>query len=550
MEDLISNLILLIAGVGIFMHAMHITSESMEKLASNKLRNMLNKVSGNKIAGVGIGAGVTALIQSSSATTVMVVGMVNAGILTLIQATNIIMGANIGTTITGLIAALPTLGSGGLPFSPTDLFMVLCFIGVLINLISKKDAVKTVASFMTGVGAIFVGLECMSLSMEFIKDVPEIRTALVSMTNPVILLLIGAVLTGIVQSSAAVAAIAITMAGDGLIIGGGGNAVLYVILGTNIGTCVTAILAGMGGTANGKRASVIHLLFNVIGSIAFFIVLLLWPNFYDDILVGLLGERMGLCIAVFHVGFNLLTTLMLLPFGKFLVRMSQILVKDKPEKSRFALQYLDDRILVTPSIALDSLLKETKRLAELSRKILKDSVDAFLEGDTSKDVIVKEEMEEISFIVDEITKFLVKLNAYTFTGRDELTLSNLHHIISDIERIADLATNIMRYTVKAKDKGLSFSKAIQDEVRNMYGTIDDMFELVISDFAVRSNANREDVRSLEDKVDTFRTTNLENHIHRMNKGECNPESGGIYVNTINNLERAADHLVFITDRDI
>lgn len=547
--DLVSNIVFLFAGVGIFMLAIHMTSESMEKIASDKLRKLLDKLSGNKLSGVGIGAGVTAIIQSSSATTVMVVGMVNAGIMTLTQATNIIMGANIGTTVTGLIAALPTLSAGSDFPSPTDLLMLLSFIGVIMNMVGRNDRIKTWGNFLAGFGAVFVGLKCMSMSMEFMAELPEFKNALIAVTNPFLLLMIGAVFTGIIQSSAAVAGILITMASNGLIIGGGGNAMLYVVLGTNIGTCVTAVIASIGGATNGKRASLIHLMFNILGSVFFFIVMVLWTDFYDGFLCRILGGNHGLAIAVFHVVFNLISTLILLPFSKVLVKIAEKLVRSRPEKAKYKLAFIEDRILKTPSIAIDQLLKETKRLAELSRRILRTSVEAFLDADASKDGSVREAMEEISFIVGEINKFLVKVNAVDLSARDKLAASNLHHVISDFERIADLATNIMRYTVNARDRNLCFSEAIQSEVRGMYQDIDDMFELVIGDIARRSSENRASIYEIEDEVDSYRTNNLENHIERMNRGECNPDSGGIYMNTINNLERAADHLVFIAERD-
>ncbi len=548
--DLVSNIVFLFAGVGIFMLAIHMTSESMEKIASDKLRKLLDKLSGNKLSGVGIGAGVTAIIQSSSATTVMVVGMVNAGIMTLTQATNIIMGANIGTTVTGLIAALPTLSAGSDFPSPTDLLMLLSFIGVIMNMVGRNDRIKTWGNFLAGFGAVFVGLKCMSMSMEFMAELPEFKNALIAVTNPFLLLMIGAVFTGIIQSSAAVAGILITMASNGLIIGGGGNAMLYVVLGTNIGTCVTAVIASIGGATNGKRASLIHLMFNILGSVFFFIVMVLWTDFYDGFLCRILGGNHGLAIAVFHVVFNLISTLILLPFSKVLVKIAEKLVRSRPEKAKYKLAFIEDRILKTPSIAIDQLLKETKRLAELSRRILRTSVEAFLDADASKDGSVREAMEEISFIVGEINKFLVKVNAVDLSARDKLAASNLHHVISDFERIADLATNIMRYTVNARDRNLCFSEAIQSEVRGMYQDIDDMFELVIGDIARRSSENRASIYEIEDEVDSYRTNNLENHIERMNRGECNPDSGGIYMNTINNLERAADHLVFIAERDL
>ncbi len=546
--QVLSNIILLFAGMGIFMVAIHMTSESMEKISSSKLRHMLNKVSGNKLAGVGIGAGVTALIQSSSATTVMVVGMVNAGIMTLIQATYIIMGANIGTTITGVLSALPTLNSGE-SFPVTDLFMVLSFVGVIISIIAKTDKIKTWGTFLAGLGTIFVALKCMSISMEFMQTDPTFQELIKSVTNPILLLVIGALFTGLVQSSAIVAGIVITMVGQGIQIGAGGNAVLFIILGTNIGTCVTAMLAGIGSSPNGKRASFIHLLFNVIGSIIFTVFLLLYPGFYDRVMVGLFGDNHGLIVAAFHVMFNVISTVIMFPFAKYLVSISKLVFKDKKQKSRFVLQYIDDRILATPSIAVEQLLKETERIAVLTRQSLSLSVESFLKLDSSKSEKVKDIQEEVNFLVEEITRFLIKLSGYDLSGRDERVVSNLHYIISDFERIADLSSNIMRYTSNAESKNLAFSDAIIAEIKDMFEAIDSMYGYTMDDFIKRSNEHKREIDALEDEVDELRSRNLENHYQRMNKGECNPESGGIYVNTVNNLERAADHLKFISQKE-
>lgn len=546
--QVLSNIILLFAGMGIFMVAIHMTSESMEKISSSKLRHMLNKVSGNKLAGVGIGAGVTALIQSSSATTVMVVGMVNAGIMTLIQATYIIMGANIGTTITGVLSALPTLNSGE-SFPVTDLFMVLSFAGVIISIIAKTDKIKTWGTFLAGLGTIFVALKCMSISMEFMQTDPTFQELIKSVTNPILLLVIGALFTGLIQSSAIVAGIVITMVGQGIQIGAGGNAVLFIILGTNIGTCVTAMLAGIGSSPNGKRASFIHLLFNVIGSIIFTVFLLLYPGFYDRVMVGLFGDNHGLIVAAFHVMFNVISTVIMFPFAKYLVSISKLVFKDKKQKSRFVLQYIDDRILATPSIAVEQLLKETERIAVLTRQSLSLSVESFLKLDSSKSEKVKDIQEEVNFLVEEITRFLIKLSGYDLSGRDERVVSNLHYIISDFERIADLSSNIMRYTSNAESKNLAFSDAISAEIKDMFEAIDSMYGYTMDDFIKRSNEHKREIDALEDEVDELRSRNLENHYQRMNKGECNPESGGIYVNTVNNLERAADHLKFISQKE-
>ena len=377
-EISITNVLMLLAGLGVFLVGMNMMSGSMEKLANSSLRSLLNSVTNNKVKGVGVGAGMTVIIQSSSATTVMTVGFVNAGILTLAQAVPIIMGANIGTTITAQLAALQS-------FDVTTWLMLLSCIGAFMTVLGKKEKTKTLGTILAGLGMLFIGLDIMSDAMRVMRDAPFFQETLQTITNPIILLVIGALFTALIQSSSAATGIIVSMAAAGIVVGGGGNAVLYVILGTNIGTCVTALLSSIGANANGKRASLVHLLFNVIGSVVFMIMLVLWPNFFEVTFQTWFPNAAATQIAMFHTLFNVTTTLILLPLSGALVKIAQLLIKDKADDSEvLRCKFIDDRFLETPAIAVQQSVKEVANAIKVAQEALNITVDAFVGKDYSK----------------------------------------------------------------------------------------------------------------------------------------------------------------------
>ena len=538
-EISITNILMLLAGLGVFLVGMNMMSGSMEKLANTSLRSLLNSVTNNRIKGVGVGAGMTVIIQSSSATTVMTVGFVNAGILTLTQAVPIIMGANIGTTITAQLAALQS-------FDITTWLMLLSFIGAFMTILAKKDKTKTLGAILAGLGMLFIGLDIMSDAMRVMRDAPFFQETLQTITNPILLLVIGALFTALIQSSSAATGIIVSMAAAGIAIGGGGNAVLYVILGTNIGTCVTALLSSIGANANGKRASLVHLMFNVIGSIAFMIMLVLWPSFFEVTFQTWFPGAPATQIAMFHTVFNVITTLILLPLSNVLVKAAQVLIKDKADdKEVMRCKFIDDRFLETPAIAVAQSVKEVTNAIMVAQEALNLSINAFTSKDYSKLDEVELYRKQLKFYSSSITKYIIKVSNKEVAYADEKTLGMIHHALTDVDRLSELAENIRRYCRTVEETGLSFSPAVMDEIKHMQSVLDDQFAAVVDVFEYRVESRLPEIEAREDIVDDCKKSLLEAHIKRLNEGECKIESSSVFINLVGNLERVGDHLAKI-----
>ena len=399
--DTASSVILLLVGLGVFLLGFKFLGDSIEKLSASKMRALFHKAAGNRFAGVGIGALATAIVQSSSVTTVMVVGFVNAGVMTLTQAAAVIMGANIGTTITGWLVWLNQ-------FNVMMYAMLLTLIGLVMTMVTKNNKVNTAGTLIASLGLVFVGLEIMSGSMAGVAKEPFVEDALTSVTNPLLLLLIGAGITAIVQSSSAVTSVLIVMAQNGLLIGGGGNGILFVILGTNIGTCITAVLSSIGANTNAKRACLYHLMFNVIGSIIFLIVFWIWGGFYDDVLMQWFHNDTT-CITFFHTMFNVICTCLYLPFIKYLVKLTEIMIPDRKKKSKVQSGegFMDKRLLVTPSLALGQLVKQTTYTAGVAIKCLNNAVAGFIAKNDSKLDDMTADVNKVGELSREITDYLL-----------------------------------------------------------------------------------------------------------------------------------------------
>ena len=381
----------IMAGCGAFLLGFKVLSDNMEKIAGNSLKKLFNKTSDKRLLNVGMGAAAPAVVQSSAITTVMVVGFVNVGIMTLYQAAAIIMGANIGTTITAQIAALQA-------FDIDLVFMMLLFVGVFMDLFSRNDKIKSLGLSLAGLGLVFVGLALMSDSMSVLKKSEAVTEFLSEIDNEILLLLIGIGFTAIIQSSSALTTIVISMASAGLIIGGGGNAPLFIILGSNIGSCVTALISSIGTSVNARRASIIHLLFNVIGSILFTIMLIIWKDFSSMTLEKWFSAP-STQLAMFHTIFNVTCTLLFLPFTGWLVKTATILVKDKKEEvDPSAVVYMDKRFLATPTLAIGQLNKESFRMADMAMLSLKKAFDGFLNKDVASEADVIKLNESVSKI--------------------------------------------------------------------------------------------------------------------------------------------------------
>lgn len=553
----------LLAGLGAFLIGVKLLSDNMEKLATGKMRSLFHRASGkvtlpegatrkekfraktkewsSNLVGVGIGTAVTAVIQSSSLTTVMVVGLVNAGVMTLTQATTITMGANIGTTITAQIAALSA-------FDFAVFAMGLTGIGILVAYATKKEKVQTVCYAVAGLGLVFVGLDVMDASMDFFQESQVIVDLFASITNPFLLFFLGIVITAIIQSSSALTVILIAMAESGILIGGGGNAVMYVVLGTNIGTCVTALLSCIGTSVNARRAAMIHLLFNVIGSIIFFIIMICWPEMNANTFEAWFPNNPGTQIAMFHTFFNVISTILFLPFTNGLVKLSELLVrpgKKKKEDAEETSSRLDKRLLPTPALAVDSATQEAAAALGKAVVSLKTAVDGFIEQDTAKTDEVIRINDEVDETIGKIDAYLVQVSAYDSTLDTERRIAALHSCLGDIHRVGELAQNVTKYTRRTEKDQLYFSPKVKDDIREMYELLERMSnkagELMVSGADDELNA----IDELENEVDAKRKRLIKEHVARLGSGECRPESSGVFVNLVCNLERVGDHLNYI-----
>lgn len=562
--DIAAAIFELLAGLGAFLIGVKMLSDNMEKLATGKMRTLFHRASGKtelpeaatrkekvraklkewsaNLAGVGIGTATTAVIQSSSLTTVMVVGLVNAGVMTLTQATTITMGANIGTTITAQIAALSA-------FDFAVFAMGLTGIGILVAYATKKEKVQTVCYALAGLGLVFVGLDVMDASMDFFQESQVIVDLFASITNPFLLFFLGIAITAIIQSSSALTVILIAMAESGILIGGGGNAVLYVVLGTNIGTCVTALLSSIGTNINAKRAAVIHLLFNVIGSIIFFIIMVCWPEMNANTFEAWFPDNPGTQIAMFHTFFNVISTILFLPFTNGLVKLSEILVRPRKKADESGENgvpsRLDKRLLSTPALAVDGATEEAAAALAKAVGSLKTAVDGFVTQDTAKTETVVKANEEVDECLGRIDSYLVQVSAYDSTLDTEKRIAALHSCLGDIHRVGELAQNVTKYTRRTEKDSLYFSPKVKDDINDMYALLEKMSAKAGEILTSGSTDGLAEIDTIENEIDARRKRLIKEHVQRLGSGECRPESSSVFVNLVCNLERVGDHLNYI-----
>lgn len=542
--DYVYSVITILAGCGVFLLGFKLLSDNMEKLAGNGLKRLFNKTSDKKLVGVGLGAAATAVVQSSAITTVMVIGFVNTGIMSLKQAATIIMGANIGTTITAQIVALQA-------FNLNVFFMAFAFAGMAMNMFSKKDKVRLAGIALAGLGIVFVGLDVMSGAMEGEMIHAALETVLSKATNPAFLLCIGIAFTALIQSSSAVTTIIIAMAMQGLIVGGGGNAVLYVILGSNIGSCVTALISSIGTSVNARRASIIHLLFNVIGTVIFMVVLLIFPQFQEKTFERWFSSP-ETQIAMFHTFFNVLCTLMFLPFTNVLVKLAILIVpetktEEKAEETESGAKfvYMDKRFLNSPALAISQLKKETFRMADMAMASLATAFNGFIRRDVSTVENVAANNEKIADLSKSISDYLVKVSAAGPSLEDEKKISALHNNVGDIVRISELADNLTKYTRKTINENLTFSPVVGTKLSEMYALLQEQYSLVKRIVLMKEYNIMNESDETEDRVDNMRRSLIADHIDRMQRGECNAENNPVFINLVSNLERVGDHLNYV-----
>ena len=535
--DIVVSILLMLAGTGVFLIGINMMGSNLETLAGSKIRTIFDKISGNRFTGLLTGAGVTAVIQSSGATTVMVVGFVNAGLMTLVQATPIIMGANIGTTITAQIVQLESLGI-------TAWFAVLTAIGAFMQMLSKKNTIQKIGSLLAGLGMIFVGLNVMKESMSIFQEIPAIQNILVNTTNPAILILVALALTALVQSSSATTGIMITLAASVNI---PIKSIMFATLGVNIGSCITSIIASFGTNTNAKRASLIHLLFNSIGAIVFFPIIYWAPldKWFELMFPDLIATQS----AMFHTFFNVTMTILLIPFVKTLVWIATKMIPDKKSKDEVEdnylqerFKYIDKRILSTPAIAINQTQHEILLMSEIAYKNFKLSLSCAKNGRVEKQEKFANREKHLNFLNREISKFLVELSAKEISFKDELMLASFYHVVSDLERVGDYSENIMEYAEELQKLKTTFSDAALKQIDEMTDAIHKVFENSIKAFEYQDMEILEVVYKYEDMVDDFKMQLDRDHIKRLNSNQCSANTGAVYLSLVSNLERISDHM--------
>ena len=544
----LSAILTLLAGIGIFLIACQMMSTNLESASSTKLKKLFAKASKSRLLGVGIGALGTAAIQSSGATTVMTIGFVNAGIISLSQAATIIYGANIGTTITAQIVALGMFGSNAL--STTVIFSAFAGMGAFLSLFSKQDKWRTMGGVLAGFGMLFVGLSLMSSSMGEFAALDGVKTFLAKIGNPILLVLIGAIFTAIIQSSSVMTSIALTMVVTGLINLEQG---IFLTMGSNIGSCVVAIIAGIASGKNAKRTALIHLLFNCSGVLLFLIVGWLLGLFSGGAInFGVMFENLfpgvpQTQLAMFHTFFNVCTVIVILPLNETLVKLVCRLIPDAAsdaEENAFKLRYVDENMLRTPPLAVEQVKNEIIRMSHLAMDNFDRSIEIITSLNFSKRGVFDKTEEEINFINRALVDFVVKLsNKSALSERDHIYLSTTFRSIRDIERIGDYAENIVEYADGLMREGSSFSDKALEEIRQLSKLIHDLYDKVLKAYTDEDYNYMAQANIIEEQIDDFTKMMEDNHIGRLNEGICTPSTGAHYLELSSNTERIADHLI-------
>ena len=545
----LSAIFTLLAGIGIFLIACQMMSTNLESASSDKLKKLFAKASKSKLLGVGIGTFGTAAIQSSGATTVMTIGFVNAGIISLSQAATIIYGANIGTTITAQIVALGMFG-GSNSLSTTIVFSAFAGVGAFMALFSNKSMGQTWGGILSGFGMLFVGLSLMSSSMSDFASLDGVKTFLAAISNPILLVLIGAIFTAIIQSSSVMTSIALTMVVTGLINLEQG---IFLTMGSNIGSCVVAILAGMASGKNAKRTALIHLLFNCSGVVIFlFVGWILNLVSGGSFNFGVMFERMFPAapqtqLAMFHTFFNVITVLIILPLNDFLVSLVCKAIPDSKEVETvggFRLKYVDDNMLRTPPLAVAQTKREIIRMADLAMENFDRAINIITTLDFKEYDEFNQTEEELNFINRSLVDFVVKLsNKTALSEHDHIYLSTTFRSIRDLERVGDYAENIVEYARDLSETGSSFSPDARNEIYRLKKMIEDLFSNVMGAYTDEDMGKMAQANVIEEQIDDFTKMMEDNHVARMNAGVCTPSVGVHYLELSSDTERIADHLI-------
>lgn len=522
-------IITLMGGLGLFLFGMNFMSQGLQKAAGSKLRGILEAMTKNKLIAVLFGALFTALIQSSGATTVMVVSFVNSGLMTLGQAVGIIFGANIGTTITSQLVS----------FDLTAAAPVILFIGAVMVMFGRKPMIKKIGEAVLGFGALFMGISIMSEAMAALKEYDGVLQTLSGLTNPLVAILIGFIITVIVQSSSVTVSILLLMANQGLV----GLAVcFYFVLGCNIGSCTPAVLASLSGKKEAKRAALIHVMFNVFGMVIIGLLLAVGMGPFADFIMTISGGNIGRCVANADTLYKLFQTVIFLPFTKQFIALTYKLVPgEDAEEEAFSLKYIGMKKVFTPATVVLETIQEIERMGNMAKENLSRAMEALFTGDEEKISKVYEQEKEIDFLSREITDYLVKINQLELPVSDASRIGGLFHVVNDIERIGDHAENIADAARQRQEEHLEFTRKGNKELSEMHAKVMQIVEEALQMFATMDTSYQSEILTLENEIDNMERELQRSHIRRMAKGKCTPQAGVIFTDLITGLERVGDH---------
>lgn len=535
----IFNVIHLFGGLAMFLYGMNLMSDKLEKLAGGKLEQIFEKLTSNRFKGLLLGILVTAVVQSSSATTVMLVGFVNSGIMRLSQAISIIMGANIGTTVTTWILSLTGIEGDSLIIQfckPKNFAPLFALVGVVMRMASKDGKKKDVGGILIGFGLLMWGMVTMGESVEPLSESEKFASLMTLFKNPVLGVLVGAVITAVIQSSAASVGMLQTLSNSGLITFG---AALPIILGQNIGTCVTAIISSAGANKSAKRVAAVHLYFNIIGTVLALVCYYSLDAFIHFTFADM--EVTSVSIAIVHTIFNIGTTLVLLPFTGVLEKLAYLTIRDEHRESEENLVLLDDRFLNTPGVAIEQCRNVTNRMASLAKTTISLALDLYKSFDEDKAQMILDNEDMIDKYEDITGTYLVKLSGRSLTMDDSRTVSCLLHSIGDFERISDHAVNILDTAKEIHTKEINFSDMAKRELNVMFGAIEEILDLTVKAFEAKDIDLAYKVEPLEEVVDYLRTEMKSRHVERLRKKTCTIEQGFIFTDLLTDLERISDH---------
>ena len=530
--DLVTSIITLFVGAAVFIIGMNMMSSGLKKSTGRGLRRLLKRIRDNRVAGLGIGAAATALIQSSAATSIMAIGFINAGAMTIFQGVCIILGAYIGTTVTGLLASLSS-------FSVSHYFILLAVIGVVL-MFFKKERIKNIGEILAGLGLLFFGLNTMSDSIKNTQELIDgIKSFFAVIDFPLLLMLIGAMVTALLQSSSATSGIAIAMVGTGAL---EFSDAIYLVLGATIGTVITTLIATIGSNVNAKRTAIICLIIRI--TTALIALAIYWPlaDIFNNALLIAFGSE-SLAVAMFLIIYNIVFMLAILPFVGLFEKLAIKLIKDKDEeKMKKSLKYIDKHLLDTPTVAMMQVKKEIINMMELAHANVRLGFKRIIDQDSVNDKVIIETEDKIDYINNKLTDFMIDLT-HTVSIGEEKVLGSYFHVVNDVERIGDHAYNFYESSLKMVDNDLAFSETAKKEFQEMFDVIEKMFELSFMIFDNGTRVNLRKLHDLEDKTDELKNKLSSAHYERIQKHTCKMENSPFYTSLVSQLERVADHLV-------